>query len=95
MLFRDGQALKRIEAIGFAGGPEAHRRAQPRDWTSWRRSGGKVEIINAKGEWNALAFGITLVITYHDGSTESRIIVTDPKDAKGAIWLDGVGYSRR
>lgn len=39
--------------------------------------------------------GLTLTITYEDGRRESQIIVTDPKDPKGAIWLDGVGYVQR
>lgn len=39
--------------------------------------------------------GLTLTITYDDGRTESQIIVTDPKDPKGAIWLNGVGYVQR
>jgi hypothetical protein len=30
---------------------------------------------------------------YGDGSTENRIITTDPANPK-AIWLDGVGYSQ-
>jgi hypothetical protein len=39
--------------------------------------------------------GITLHIQYDDGSSEAHIIVTDPKDPKAAIWLDGIGYSRK
>lgn len=39
--------------------------------------------------------GITLQIRYDNGATESRIIVTDPNDPKGAIWLDGTGYTRK
>ncbi len=39
--------------------------------------------------------GMTLHITYDDGSRESRILITDPKDPKSAIWLDGVSYVRR
>ncbi len=39
--------------------------------------------------------GISLHIQYDNGASETRIIVTDPKDAKGAIWLDGVGYTRK
>jgi hypothetical protein len=35
--------------------------------------------------------GLTLRIAYDDGSTESYVLVTDPKDPR-AIWLDGVGY---
>lgn len=39
--------------------------------------------------------GLTLQIKYDDGSSESRILVTDPKDPKSVIWLDGVSYVRR
>ena len=38
--------------------------------------------------------GITLQITYDDGSSEQRILVTDPS-APTTIWLDGIGYSQR
>lgn len=37
--------------------------------------------------------GLVLVITYDDGSSERRILITDPGQPK-AIWLDGVGYVR-
>src|SRR5690606_37804140 len=33
--------------------------------------------------------GVMLSILYDDGSEETRLIVTDPKDPRGAIWLDG------
>ncbi|HIK07746.1 MAG TPA: hypothetical protein IGS40_24155 [Trichormus sp. M33_DOE_039] len=39
--------------------------------------------------------GVVLHITYDDGSEERRILITDPKDPKSAIWLDGIGYARR
>jgi hypothetical protein len=39
--------------------------------------------------------GLVLRINYDDGSTENRIIITNPKDPKGAIWLDGKGYVKR
>lgn len=39
--------------------------------------------------------GVMLNIRYDDGSEESRLIVTDPKDPSGAIWLDGQGYAQR
>lgn len=39
--------------------------------------------------------GLTLAVTYDDGRQEQMIIVTDPKDPKGAIWLDGVGLVQR
>jgi hypothetical protein len=36
--------------------------------------------------------GLGLNITYDDGSTERRILITDPKEST-VIWLDGVGYT--
>ncbi|MEP6491666.1 MAG: hypothetical protein ABJF01_03245, partial [bacterium] len=39
--------------------------------------------------------GLMLRISYDDGSTEDRILITDPASAKSSIWLDGVGYARR
>ncbi len=39
--------------------------------------------------------GVMLNIRYDDGSEESRLIITDPKDPTGAIWLDGQGYAQR
>ena len=39
--------------------------------------------------------GLQLRITYDDGSTEQRLLITDPKDPKGAIWLDGHSYVQR
>jgi hypothetical protein len=39
--------------------------------------------------------GLTLRMTYDDGSTEERLIIANPKDPKTAIWLDGSGYSKR
>lgn len=38
---------------------------------------------------------LVLNIRYDDGSGEQRILITDPKDPKSVIWLDGVGYVRR
>lgn len=39
--------------------------------------------------------GLTLYINYDDGSSERRILITDPKDPTSTIWLDGVSYVRR
>lgn len=39
--------------------------------------------------------GLVLHITYDDGATAQHILITDPDDAKGAIWIDGHGYARR
>jgi hypothetical protein len=37
--------------------------------------------------------GLTLVLTYDDGSTESAIFVTDPQDPK-VVWLNGRDFRR-
>lgn len=38
---------------------------------------------------------LVLEIRYDDGSSEQRLLITDPNDPKSVIWLDGVGYVRR
>jgi hypothetical protein len=38
--------------------------------------------------------GYVLTLTFFDGRTERRMIVTDPTDLK-VIWLDGEGYARQ
>ena len=175
LLLKDGLVLKDVEALMFPGGLEAHRAAQPDDWSRWRRAGGELQLLGAKGwekmkfqttyaklpdgfrldglfrrlggsgtlavggsdsvaVWNEYRFfadgtlvrgggagarseagdvstasqsvaadrrgryrieGLTLHITYADGSAEQRILITDPKDPKGAIWIDGKGYAQR
>lgn len=39
--------------------------------------------------------GLMLHLTYDDGSTEDRVLIADPNDPTGAIWLDGAGYAQR
>ena len=39
--------------------------------------------------------GLLLAIDYDDGSSERRVVITDPNDPKSVIWLDGIGYVRR
>ena len=39
--------------------------------------------------------GLTLHLRYDDGSSEQRILITDPKDPNRVLWLDGAGYVRR
>ena len=175
LLLKDGQVLKDVEALTFAGGLDAHRAAHPDDWTRWRRSGGELQLLDEKGwekmefqitypklpdgfrldglfrrlggagtlgvggttavaVWNEYRFfpdgsllrgggagasaeagdtsvatgnvaadrrgryrieGLMLHISYADGSAEHRILIADPKDPKGAIWLDGQGYVQR
>jgi hypothetical protein len=55
VLFRDGTALTEVDGLGFAGGLDAHRRAQPLRWTRWRRTGAEIEL-EKKGKWDKLAF---------------------------------------
>lgn len=39
--------------------------------------------------------GLALEISWEGGGGERRILVTDPADPKGAIWLDGQAYVQR
>jgi hypothetical protein len=39
--------------------------------------------------------GLLLRIDYEDGSREQRILIADPKDPDGTIWLDGESYVKR
>jgi hypothetical protein len=55
VLFKDGQVLEDVEALSFAGGMEAHKRANADDWTRWRRAGGKLQTQTSKG-WENLPF---------------------------------------
>ncbi len=55
VLFKDGQVLEDVEALAFTGGMEAHKRANPNDWTRWRRAGGKLQTQTSKG-WENLPF---------------------------------------
>jgi hypothetical protein len=55
VLFKDGQALRRVEGLAFEGGLAAHQAAKPQAWTSWRRRGAQIELLTPKG-WDALAY---------------------------------------
>ena len=39
--------------------------------------------------------GLVLHVTWDDGTVAQHILITDPDDPKGAIWIDGHGYARR
>jgi hypothetical protein len=176
VLFKNGDALTEVTGLAHAQGLAAHKASKPKDWTQWRRSGGTVQTVNSKGQWENLGFptvypalpkdfrleglfralggsgtaaiggtqsvaawtdyrffadgrvergggagaagsagdvsvvtrstrtgkagryridGLTLAIQYDDGSSERRILIADPKDARRAIWLDGEGYVQR
>ena len=55
VLFSGGVALTDVEALAFAGGLDAHRRAHPEDWTHWRRDGLEYQL-DKKGKWQKIAF---------------------------------------
>ena len=174
VLFKTGEALTDVEGLGFADGVEAHRHANPDDWTEWRRDGGEVQTLK-DGAWSNLPFNavyeqvpagfaltgryqrlggtgnialggtdavttwetydfwsggqvvkgggagayaeggdwattaqsvsadrrgsyaidrLTLVMSYEDGTTETAILVTDPRDPK-VIWLNGRDFIRQ
>jgi hypothetical protein len=173
VLFKDGQVLTNVEGLGYAGGPDAHRRDNPQDWSQWRRANDKIQTMK-KGAWADLPFnavysrvpegfslsgryqrtggagnvamggtdavttwetydffpggrvikgggagvqasggdfstvagstsadrrgrysidGLTLQLTYDDGSSESAVFVTDPQNPK-VIWLNGRDFRR-
>ena len=58
VLFRDGVALTDVEGLGFPGGVDAHRSANPNKWTRWRKQGAEIQLLK-KGEWAKLAFNRT------------------------------------
>jgi hypothetical protein len=55
VLFRDGAALTDVTGLSDPSGAVANRTKNPSDWTRWRRSGGKVELMKG-GAWEALPF---------------------------------------
>jgi len=58
VLMKSGEALTDVRGLAAPGGLEAHKRANPKDWTRWRREGGKLELQKKKG-WEALPFQTT------------------------------------
>ena len=45
--------------------------------------------------WRYHIQGLVLQIDYGDGLREQRLLIADPKDPSGGIWLDGEAYVRR
>ncbi|MFO1320758.1 MAG: hypothetical protein U1F52_14175 [Burkholderiales bacterium] len=39
--------------------------------------------------------GLMLHLSFEDGSGEHRVLIADPSDPKGSVWLDGYSYARR
>lgn len=172
VLFRSGEAPKKVSGLAHPQGVAAHEAANANDWTRWRKSGGRVQL-QAKGSWKNLTYtavyptlpanfrldgafrsmggagtramggaqsvaawtdlrffqdgrvergggagasdgtsvvassrtpvqtgryhieGLTLALRWDDGTSERRLLITNPADAKSAIWLDGQGYARK
>ncbi len=174
VLFKSGEALKDVAGLRAPGGPAAHRRAHPDQWTRWRHSGDKVQLLGID-KWENTGFktyarlpaglrlagkfrnlggtgniavggsqsvtvvdeyrfasdgsvvhsgavggraeagdtsvvtaggprerqgryrmdGLLLQIDYDDGEREQRILITDPENPGGTLWLDGVAYVER
>ncbi len=68
------------------------------------RAGGELQVARAKGFARGTSTGQRGTcridrrvphITWDDGTTAQHILITDPDDPKGAIWIDGQGYARR
>jgi len=55
VLFRNGEALRKMEALNDPGGLAAHKAAHPRDWTRWRRGGGQIQV-QGEGGWEDLPY---------------------------------------
>jgi hypothetical protein len=59
VLFRNGDALRKVEALNAQGGLAAHKAANPGDWTKWRRSGAAIEILKTDG-WKKITYTKTM-----------------------------------
>ena len=71
---------------GAAAPAAAPSRAGPRSPPPVRRPG-------RRGRYQV--DGLALEIAWEGGGGERRILVTDPADPKGAMWLDGQAYVQR
>jgi hypothetical protein len=58
VLFQNGTALKKVEALSSTDGLAEQRNSRPKDWTKWRRNNGKVQLLSDKG-WQNLPFPVT------------------------------------
>jgi hypothetical protein len=95
--------------VAIGGSQQATAWSEYRFWNDGRvvRGGGagassadsSIEVVtasvapNRRGRYRVE--GLELLVTWDDGSSERRILITDPADPKASIWLDGVGYARR
>jgi hypothetical protein len=59
VLFKNGEALKDIEALAGSGDIARHRRSNPGDWTRWQRTGGTIQLLK-DGVWEKLPWTKTM-----------------------------------
>lgn len=59
VLFKSGVALYDMEGLKFESGLAAHKAAHPKDWTTWRRAGGAIEVAGSKG-WERITYTKTM-----------------------------------
>ncbi|MCB1624573.1 MAG: hypothetical protein KDI32_08295 [Pseudomonadales bacterium] len=59
VLFKSGDALRDMAALKSITDVATHKAAHPKSWTTWRRSGKAIEILQAKG-WQKITYTQTL-----------------------------------
>lgn len=103
------RSLSGTGSIAIGGSQEAAAWREYRFWNDGRiHRGGGAGARGADGGGSVVATavapnlrgryrveGLEVVIDWDDGSSERRILITDPMDPKASIWIDGVGYARR
>lgn len=55
VLFKDGGALTDVEGLDHPQGLAAHRAANPKKWTQWRRQGERVQLMKTEG-WENITY---------------------------------------
>ncbi|MFZ2989793.1 hypothetical protein [Ideonella sp.] len=58
VLFKNGDALLNVRALGQPAALAEHQQSHPKEWTRWQRSGGKLQLMRSEG-WKAMAFQTT------------------------------------
>lgn len=55
VLFRDASALTDVEGLSYPQGIAAHRTAEPKRWTQWRRAGDRIQLMKTDG-WKNITY---------------------------------------
>lgn len=55
VLFRNGSALTDVEGLSYPQGIAAHRAAEPKRWTQWRRAGERIQLMKSDG-WKDITY---------------------------------------